>query len=283
MPTSPCWSIRPTTPAVLAEIDDAGDTSIDTRSRLAAKAFAHTARYDTMVASYLQQRLGVRGRRLRRAAGAVLRQAAGPALRREPAPARRVLPQPARSAAARSPPRRVLQGKELSYNNIADADAAIECVRAVRSSPPASSSSTPIPAASRSPPMPLEAYAGAYRTDPTSAFGGIIAFNRELDAATARAIIERQFAEVIAAPSVSAEALAALAAKPNLRVLATGDCSTPTPAMSWNFARVTGGLLLQQRDSGARRSGRSEGRQPPPARRARARRPAVRLAGGASS
>ena len=95
----------------------------------------------------------------------------------------------------------------------------------------------------------LGAYTSAYRTDPTSAFGGVIAFNRALDAATARAIIERQFAEVIAAPSVSAEALAVLAAKPNLRLLETGDLLADT-GDELDFRSVTGGLLLQQRDSG---------------------------------
>ena len=97
----------------------------------------------------------------------------------------------------------------------------------------------PTRAASQSPPSSLEAYAAAYRTDPTSAFGGIIAFNRELDAATAHAILERQFAEVIAAPAVHADALAALAAKPNLRLLATGDLLRRHAAMSWSFARST--------------------------------------------
>jgi phosphoribosylaminoimidazolecarboxamide formyltransferase/IMP cyclohydrolase len=95
----------------------------------------------------------------------------------------------------------------------------------------------------------LEAYIGAYRTDPTSAYGGVIAFNRELDAGTARAIIERQFAEVIAAPGAAAGALAALAAKPNLRLLATGDLLADI-GDEMEFRSVTGGLLLQQRDTG---------------------------------
>jgi phosphoribosylaminoimidazolecarboxamide formyltransferase / IMP cyclohydrolase len=92
-----------------------------------------------------------------------------------------------------------------------------------------------------------EAYEAAYRTDPTSAYGGIIAVNRELDAATAAAILERQFVEVLAAPSVSAQALGALAARPNVRVLGLGDLALES-APALELRSVTGGLLLQTRD-----------------------------------
>jgi phosphoribosylaminoimidazolecarboxamide formyltransferase/IMP cyclohydrolase len=95
-----------------------------------------------------------------------------------------------------------------------------------------------------------EAYEGAYRTDPTSAFGGIIAFNRPLDAATAQAIIDRQFVEVIAAPSVADDALAALAAKPNVRVLALGDLAR-RESSDLEVRSVAGGLLVQTRDLGS--------------------------------
>jgi IMP cyclohydrolase (EC 3.5.4.10)/phosphoribosylaminoimidazolecarboxamide formyltransferase (EC 2.1.2.3) len=94
-----------------------------------------------------------------------------------------------------------------------------------------------------------EAYDRAYATDPESAFGGIIAFNRELDAATARAIVERQFVEVIVAPRISDAARAALAAKPNLRLLVCGDWSSE-PDDRLDFKRVTGGLLVQDADLG---------------------------------
>jgi phosphoribosylaminoimidazolecarboxamide formyltransferase/IMP cyclohydrolase len=142
----------------------------------------------------------------------------------------------------------VLQGKELSYNNIGDADAAIECVRQfaeiacviVKHANPCG---VAIGATL------LEAYDRAYRTDPTSAFGGIIAFNRPLDAATARAITERQFVEVLAAPAFAAEALTVLAAKTNMRVLATGDLAVPT-GDDFEVRSVSGGLLVQDRDTG---------------------------------
>jgi len=94
----------------------------------------------------------------------------------------------------------------------------------------------------------LTAYDLAFHTDTESAFGGIIAFNRELDGETAAAIVERQFVEVIIAPEISAEALSAVAAKENVRVLRTGSWSTPAPAR--DFKRVNGGLLIQDRDDG---------------------------------
>ncbi len=233
--------------AVLAEIDDAGTTSIDTRSRLAAKAFAHTARYDTTVASYLQQRSGIEDDGFEQQLALYfdkqldLRYGENPhqraAFYRSPG---------ARGGSVTTA--RVLQGKDLSYNNIADSDAAIECVRQfAQCACVIVKHANPCGVALGA--TTLEAYTGAYRTDPTSAFGGVIAFNRELDAPTARAIIERQFAEVIAAPAVTAGAMATLAAKPNLRLLATGALNTDI-GDELEFRSVTGGLLLQQRDSG---------------------------------
>ncbi|MFI4869734.1 MAG: bifunctional phosphoribosylaminoimidazolecarboxamide formyltransferase/IMP cyclohydrolase [Steroidobacterales bacterium] len=233
--------------AVLAEIDNLGETSIDTRSRLAAKAFAHTARYDTMVASYLQQRLGYEDDGFDEQLALYFDKQQD--LRYGENPHQRAAYY--RSPGARGgsvTTARVLQGKDLSYNNIADADAAIECVRQfARAACVIVKHANPCGVALAA--DSLEAYALAYRTDPSSAFGGIIAFNRELDAATAHAILQRQFAEVIAAPSVSAEALAALAAKPNLRLLATGDLRADT-GDDLEFRSVNGGLLLQQRDTG---------------------------------
>jgi len=233
--------------AVLAEIDDTGQTSIDTRSRLAAKAFAHTARYDTTVASYLQQRLGYEDEGFDELLALYfdkqqdLRYGENPhqraAFYRNPG-----------SHGGSVATARVLQGKDLSYNNIADADTAIECVRQF-AGPACVIVKHANPCGVALAASAHEAYAGAYRTDPTSAFGGVIGFNRELDAGTARAIIERQFAEVIAAPGVSAGALAALAAKPNLRLLATGELLADT-GDEMEFRSVTGGLLLQQRDTG---------------------------------
>src|SRR5690606_9942020 len=96
----------------------------------------------------------------------------------------------------------------------------------------------------------LEAYDRAYATDPTSAFGGIIAFNQTLDGQTAQAIIERQFVEVIVAPHLSEEALQVFGGKPNVRVMASGSWPPSAPAPEWDFKRVSGGLLVQDRDLG---------------------------------
>lgn len=141
-----------------------------------------------------------------------------------------------------------LQGKALSYNNIADTDAALECVKEFdqaacvivkHANPCGVAISDSI----------LQAYDLAFKTDPTSAFGGIIAFNRELDAATAQAIIDRQFVEVIIAPSVSEQASAILAAKQNVRVLACGNWQGQLTD-EYDIKRVNGGLLVQERDFG---------------------------------
>jgi phosphoribosylaminoimidazolecarboxamide formyltransferase/IMP cyclohydrolase len=140
-----------------------------------------------------------------------------------------------------------LQGKALSYNNIADTDAALECVKEF-AEPTCVIVKHANPCGVAIGGGILDAYERAYKTDPTSAFGGIIAFNRPLDADTAKAIISRQFVEVIIAPSIQDEALAVLKAKQNVRVLACGDWQSRIPAL--DFKRVNGGLLVQDRDLG---------------------------------
>ncbi|GKT12628.1 MAG: phosphoribosylaminoimidazolecarboxamide formyltransferase/IMP cyclohydrolase [Thiomicrorhabdus sp.] len=139
------------------------------------------------------------------------------------------------------------QGKALSFNNIADTDAALElvktftetaCVIVKHANPCGVAIGT----------SQFDAYDRAYKTDPTSAFGGIIAFNSELDAKTAQAIVDRQFVEVIIAPTVSDEAKAIVEAKKNLRLLACGELGAQEAA--YDYKRVTGGLLVQDRDLG---------------------------------
>jgi phosphoribosylaminoimidazolecarboxamide formyltransferase/IMP cyclohydrolase len=143
---------------------------------------------------------------------------------------------------------RLLQGKEISFNNVADADTAIECVRQF-DTPACVIVKHANPCGVALADTLLAAYDGAYRTDPTSAFGGIIAFNRELDGATAKAIVERQFVEVLAAPSISADAKQVLATRANLRVLELGDLTAST-GDELELRSVTGGLLAQTRDRG---------------------------------
>ena len=140
-----------------------------------------------------------------------------------------------------------LQGKALSYNNIADTDAALECVSSYQEAACVIvKHANPCGVAAGE--NTLQAYARAYQTDPTSAFGGIIAFNLALDAETAKAIIERQFVEVIIAPSVSQEALEILSAKENVRVLEAGVREQVIHQLT--MKRVSGGLLLQDNDQG---------------------------------
>jgi phosphoribosylaminoimidazolecarboxamide formyltransferase/IMP cyclohydrolase len=232
---------------VLAEIDDDGATSIDTRARLAAKAFAHTAQYDTMIAGYLQQRLSGDDAEFPERLALCFDKQQDLRYGENPHQHAAFYRQPGASGGSVTTAR-ILQGRELSFNNIADADAAIECVRQY-AQPACVIVKHANPCGVAVSDNALGAYEGAYRTDPTSAFGGIIAFNRELDGHTAHTIVERQFAEVIAAPSITAEALSALSAKKNLRVLAIGDLNVETRA-AVEFRTVTGGLLLQGRDLG---------------------------------
>ena len=142
----------------------------------------------------------------------------------------------------------LLQGKELSFNNIADADTAIECVRQF-DEPACVIVKHANPCGVAVAASALEAYDRAYRTDPTSAFGGIIAFNRELDATTAGAIVSRQFVEVLVAPTVSSEAARILESRPNVRVLASGALR-PAATEELEYRSVAGGLLTQTRDHG---------------------------------
>jgi phosphoribosylaminoimidazolecarboxamide formyltransferase/IMP cyclohydrolase len=130
---------------------------------------------------------------------------------------------------------------------VADTDAALECVKNFEA-PACVIVKHANPCGVATADDLLSAYALAFETDPESAFGGIIAFNRELDANTASAIVERQFVEVIIAPNVSDEAVTIVADKKNVRLLRTGQWSSPLP--SQDFKRVNGGLLVQDRDDG---------------------------------
>ena len=229
---------------VLAALKSAS-LSLETRRRLAAKAFAHTAAYDTAITGYLSASLG----------NDPLGERHLYAGRRGETP--RYGENPHQDAAFYIDPRapagslataRQLQGKALSYNNIADGDAALECVKQfdrpacviVKHANPCG-----VAVADES----LDAYDKAFKTDPTSAFGGIIAFNRPLDAKTASAIVDRQFVEVIVAPAVDADAARVCAAKKNLRLLETGDWPVTAPP-GLDYKKVSGGLLVQTTDRG---------------------------------
>jgi phosphoribosylaminoimidazolecarboxamide formyltransferase/IMP cyclohydrolase len=141
----------------------------------------------------------------------------------------------------------VLAGKELSYNNLADADAALECVKAFQKTPACVIVKHANPCGVALGANLGEAYERAYACDPVSAFGGIIAFNHRLDGATAKKIIERQFVEVVVAPEFDADAIAAIANKPNVRVLAVGEWGDAAPH-AYDYKRIAGGLLVQDAD-----------------------------------
>jgi phosphoribosylaminoimidazolecarboxamide formyltransferase/IMP cyclohydrolase len=236
-------------PALLAELRGAGRVlSATTRFRLAQKAFAHTAAYDGAIANYLTARdeqgapraypgrwswQGVKVEDLRY--GENPHQAAA-FYRDDPAV-------PGTIATFRQ-----LQGKELSYNNIADADAAWECVKSF-AEPACVIVKHANPCGAAVAASPLEAYWRAFATDPTSAFGGIVAFNREVDADTVEAV-SRQFLEVLIAPGFAVEARAAIARKANVRVLWI-EGAAESRAGAWDAKRVGGGVLLQAADTRA--------------------------------
>jgi phosphoribosylaminoimidazolecarboxamide formyltransferase/IMP cyclohydrolase len=140
-----------------------------------------------------------------------------------------------------------LQGKPLSYNNLADADAALQCVQTFQAvACVIVKHANPCGVAVGT--DPLECYRRAFQTDPTSAFGGIIAFNTQVDGTTARAIVDNQFVEVMIAPAFSNEASAILGRKKNIRVLAVGDLTKADTAVQ--LKSVSGGLLVQEPDLG---------------------------------
>ncbi len=239
--------------AVIVDPDDYGKVleslrartfASEERRRLAAKAYAHTASYDTAITKYLSKSLGDDELGLRMLySGSLIQNMRYGENPHQRAAFYRDMQTPSGSLATA----RQLQGKELSYNNVADSDAALECVR--QFDDPACvivKHANPCGVAVAS--DILSAYDKAFQTDPTSAFGGIIAINRSLDVATASAIVERQFVEVIVAPAVDREAGIVLAEKKNIRVLETG--APDQHAAGLEFKKVSGGLLVQTADAG---------------------------------
>ena len=228
----------------LVECD--GATSDALRYEMACKVFAHTARYDAAISNYLtsrdhlgeamdfpntysiqfQHRQGMRY-------GENPHQQAAFYVERDNT-------EPSISTAEQ------LQGKELSFNNINDTDAALECVKQFED-PACVIVKHANPCGVAVSDDVLAAYDRAYSTDPESAFGGIIAFNRQLDGDTAKAIIDRQFVEVIIAPSVTDDAEKIVSTKKNVRLLSCGEWSD-TASERLDYKRVNGGLLVQQVD-----------------------------------
>ncbi|WP_050938504.1 bifunctional phosphoribosylaminoimidazolecarboxamide formyltransferase/IMP cyclohydrolase [Vibrio harveyi] len=245
---------------VIAEMD-ANDKSLtlDTRFDLAIAAFEHTAAYDGMIANYFGTMVPSYGENKEGDEPSPENKSKFPRTFNQQFEKKQDMRYgenshqaaafyvEANSQEASVSTARQIQGKALSYNNIADTDAALECVKEFNE-PACVIVKHANPCGVALGKDILEAYNRAYQTDPTSAFGGIIAFNQELDAETATAIVERQFVEVIIAPSVSAEAIEVVAAKKNVRLLECGEWSTKTTG--FDMKRVNGGLLVQDRDQG---------------------------------
>ena len=235
--------------AVLDEMS-ANDGQLDysTRYQLMVKAFEHTAAYDGMIANYFGARdIENQARNFSNTFNVQYYKTQEMRYGENPhqKAAFYIEANPTEASVATA---KQLQGKELSFNNIADTDAALECVKQFdqpacvivkHANPCGVAVATDIKLA----------YQLAFATDPESSFGGIIAFNRELDAATAADICDKQFVEVIIAPSVSAEAVAVITAKKNVRLLECGTWGTERP-QDFDYKRVNGGLLIQDRDNG---------------------------------
>ncbi|HBT22240.1 MAG TPA: bifunctional phosphoribosylaminoimidazolecarboxamide formyltransferase/inosine monophosphate cyclohydrolase, partial [Verrucomicrobiales bacterium] len=226
---------------------NANVVSDQTRFELALAAFEHTAHYDGAIANYLGS-LKADGERTafprtfntQFIKVQEMRYGENPhqqaAFYKEANPA-----EPSVSTATQ------LQGKALSFNNVADTDAALECVKSFRQ--PACvivKHANPCGVAVGS--SITEAYERAFQTDPTSAFGGIIAFNQALDEVTARAIVDKQFVEVIIAPGASAAAISIVGEKKNVRLLTCEQWGERVAG--FDYKRVNGGLLVQDRDNG---------------------------------
>ncbi|MEQ4680285.1 bifunctional phosphoribosylaminoimidazolecarboxamide formyltransferase/IMP cyclohydrolase [Providencia rettgeri] len=224
-----------------------------TRFDLAIKAFEHTAAYDSMIANYFGELVAPYYGDTTQPSGRFPRtlnlnfikkqdMRYGENSHQDAAFYIEENPKEASIATAQQ-----IQGKALSYNNIADTDAALECVKSFEE-PACVIVKHANPCGVAIGDSIHTAYDNAFKTDPTSAFGGIIAFNRQLDKETAQAIIDRQFVEVIIAPSVAKDALPILETKQNVRVLECGEWSKPVAGL--DFKRVNGGLLVQDRDLG---------------------------------
>ncbi len=229
---------------VLAALNGEG-LGIEDRRRLAAKAYAHTASYDTAITRYLSMSLGddPLGERMLYSGRLVERLRYGENPHQDAA---FYIDQQAPAGSLATAKQQ--QGKALSYNNIADSDAALDCVKQFEA-PACVIVKHANPCGVAVADDILGAYQKAFKTDPTSAFGGIIAFNRPLDGATATAIIEQQFVEVIVAPQIEPAAREVCSAKKNVRVLETGDWPAEQQP-GFDFKKVSGGLLVQNTDLG---------------------------------
>ena len=232
---------------VIAEMESNNNSISDkTRFDLAVKTFEHTSNYDGAIANYLGTRLDEEPSDFPRTINLQFKQTQTMRYGENPHQKAAFYVEKDVSEASIATARQI-QGKELSFNNIGDTDAALECVKQFDQGPACVIVKHANPCGVAYGESLLEAYDRAYSTDPESAFGGIIAFNQELDGATAQAIVDRQFVEVIIAPSISDAAVEAVSSKKNVRLLSCGQWPE-TQQQRLDYKRVNGGLLVQDAD-----------------------------------
>jgi phosphoribosylaminoimidazolecarboxamide formyltransferase/IMP cyclohydrolase len=223
-----------------------GGVAAATNFRLAVKVYQHTAAYDGAISNWLGKKLGEEHADFPPTLTLQFHKAQGMRYGENPhQKAAFFVEREVREASVATA--RQLQGKELSYNNIGDTDAALECVKQFPEGAACVIVKHANPCGVAIGSSLLEAYDRAYATDPESAFGGIIAVNRELDVETAKAIVDRQFVEVIIAPRVSPAAVLVVTAKKNVRLLECGEWPAE-PGQRLDMKKVNGGLLVQDTD-----------------------------------
>jgi len=233
--------------AITAELTSSGSVSAATRFSLATRAFAHTARYDGLVATYLSHRTddSEQPRTLPEYITPQFQSRQELRYGENPHQAAAFYVEsgvePAGIAAAEQ-----LQGKALSYNNINDADAALECANQFGQQPTCVIVKHANPCGVAMGSSNIEAYLNAFATDPVSSFGGIIAFNHLVQTEVATTILDKQFVEVVIAPDFSDGAIERFAGKPNVRLLRSNN--KQQTGMALHYQRVSGGLLVQQKD-----------------------------------
>lgn len=227
--------------------DNNGALCLNTRFELAVQAFEHSAQYEAAIANYLGQKIEGEDDPFPRTVNLQFKKLQSMRYGENPHQKAAFFSEPEITEASVTSAHQI-QGKALSFNNVADTDAALEtvkqfslpaCVIVKHANPCGVAESDSI----------LTAYQKAFATDPESAFGGIVALNRKLDAKTAQMIIDKQFVEVIIAPTVTPDAAEIIATKKNVRLLESGEWSTNNHT-TWDFKRVTGGMLIQERDNG---------------------------------
>jgi len=235
-------------PGLIETLRRDGGTSFEQRRRFAAKVFAHTARYDGMIADWLSARAeGEPGDVYPPTVHLSLRRAQEMRYGENPhqAAALYLDGSPVAGTVAGAT---VLAGKEMSYNNLVDADTALECVKAFDKAPACVIVKHANPCGVALGSHPVDAYERAFACDATSAFGGIIAMNRPIDGALVEHILAKQFVEVLVAPAFDEAALAALRKKPNVRALATGEWPTAPGLAQRQLRSIAGGVLVQDSD-----------------------------------